>query len=208
MRDQEQVHWSGSHRPVLTGQGVYPRSLQSPLPVWLAVGGTPASVVRAGTLGLPLALAIIGGEPARFAPLRTLYDEAGRRAGHAPETLRFSLNVHGFLADDRRTAIDTAAPAFLQVMNRIGGERGWPPMSRAQFEETCTLHGANMVGSPEEAIEKILFQHELFGHDRLLVQLSVGTLPHDAVMHAVELLGTKVAPAVRAEIARRTEVRS
>ncbi|MCA9972242.1 MAG: LLM class flavin-dependent oxidoreductase [Anaerolineales bacterium] len=203
VRAAEHVHWAGRHRAPLTGQGVYPRPLQNPLPVWLAVGGTPESVVRAGTLGLPLALAIIGGLPEQFAPLVKLYQRAAAQAGHDPARLRFSINSHGYLADERQQARDEAFPAFALVMNKIGRERGWPPMRREQFDASCALRGANFVGSPEDVIEKILYQHEIFGHHRLLLQLSVGTMPHAQVMHAIELLGTKVAPVVREEIARR-----
>lgn len=199
VRAAEHVHWSGWHRAPLEGQGVYPRPLQNPLPVWLAVGGTPASVTRAAKLGLPLALAIIGGEPARFAALKELYQRVWRDAGHDPAAMRFSLNVHGFIAEDRRTAIGTAAPAFMQVMNKIGRERGWPPMTRAQFEASCELEGANLVGGPDEVAEKLLYWREIFDYDRALVQLSVGTLPHDSVTRAVGLLATEVAPSVRGE---------
>lgn len=203
LRDAEHVRWSGKHRPPLTGQGVYPRPFQSPLPVWIAVGGTPESVVRAGVLGLPLALAIIGGLPEQFAPLVDLYYRAAEHAGHDRAGLRFSINSHGYIADDRQQAVDEAFPSFQQVMNKIGRERGWPPMRREQFEASCGLRGANFIGSPDEIIEKILYQHAIFGHHRLLLQLSVGTMPHAQVMHAIELLGTKVAPVVRREIARR-----
>jgi probable LLM family oxidoreductase len=207
VRESERVTWSGSgrHRAPLSGQGVYPRPVQDPLPVWLAVGGTPNSVVRAATLGLPLALAIIGGEPARFAPMRELYERAWVQAGHDPSTLRFSLNVHGFIADDAQEALDLAAPAFMLVMNRIGRERGWPPMTRAQFDASTQPRGANFVGGPQQIIDKILATHAIFDHDRMLFQLSVGTLPHDKVLRAVELLGTEIAPVVRAEVAGRRE---
>lgn len=204
LRRGERVTWSGRHRPPLPGLGVYPRPLQEPLPVWLAVGGTPASAVRAGTLGLPLALAIIGGLPERFAPVVDLYRRAAQGAGHDPARLPVGLNVHGFVADDARRAADLFFPPYAAVMDRIGRERGWPGLTRAQFSASCTLRGANLVGSPDEVTEKILFQHEIFGHRRLLVQLTVGTLPHREVMRAIELLGTRVAPTVREEVARRT----
>lgn len=203
IREQVEVHWSGKHRPPLTGQGVYPRPIQDPLPVWIAVGGTPESVVRAAALGLPLALAIIGGIPEQFAGLVDLYNRAVAQYGHDRTKLALSINSHGFIADDAQEARDVAFPPFAQVMNKIGRERGWPPMSRQQFDTSCTLRGANFVGNPDEIIEKILFQHELFNHDRFLLQLSVGTMPHDKMLHAIELLGTKVAPVVRAEIGRR-----
>ena len=197
IRDNLQVTWSGKHRPPLTGQGVYPRPIQKPLPVWIAVGGTPQSVVRAGMLGLPLALAIIGGEPERFAPLVDLYRQAARRGGHDPAKLPVGINSHGYVADTSQQAADEAFPPFAEAMTRIGRERGWPPTTRAQFEAGRTLRGANFVGSPEQVVDKILFQHEIFGHARFLCQFSVGALPHDKLMHSIELFGTKVAPAVR-----------
>ncbi len=205
VRESEWVSWSGRHRPPLERQGVYPRPLQDPLPVWIAVGGTPESITRAGRLGLPLALAIIGGLPEQFAPLAALYRRAAAEAGHDPAALRFSINSHGFIADSRSQAIEESFPSFQLVMNRIGRERGWPPISRLQYEGSCSLRGANFVGSPDDIIEKILFQHEIFGHHRLLLMLSVGTMPHRQVMHAIELLGTKVAPVVRREIAGRLQ---
>ncbi len=203
LRESEHITWSGRFRPALTGQGVYPRPLQEKLPVWIAVGGTPESVVRAARLGLPLALAIIGGLPEQFAPLSRLYWDTAVRAGHDPAQLSFSINSHGFIAEDSRQAIEETFPAYKQVMDKIGRERGWPPMSREQFEASRMLRGANFIGTPDEVIEKILFQHQIFGHQRFLLQMSVGTMPHDKIMHAIELLGTKVAPVVRAEIARR-----
>jgi probable LLM family oxidoreductase len=202
LREEERISWSGTQRAPLEDLGVYPRPLQHPLPVWIAVGGTPQSVVRAGTLGLPLALAIIGGEPERFAPMAELYREAARRAGHDPAHLPMSINAHGFLADTSQAAADTAFPAFAATMNRIGRERGWPPITRPQFDASRTLRGANFVGSPQEVIDKILFQHEIFGHQRFLMQMSVGPLPHEAVLRSIELLGTEVAPVVRRELAR------
>jgi probable LLM family oxidoreductase len=181
--------------------GVYPRPLQDPLPVWIAVGGTPNSVARAGLLGLPMALAIIGGTPERFAPLAELHRRAAAEGGHEPP--RLSINSHGFVAETSQAAADAAFPPFATMMNRIGRERGWAPMSRADFDASTGLRGANFVGSPQQVIEKILFQHEVFGHDRFLMQLTVGTLPHGQVMRAIELYGTEVAPVVRREVAAR-----
>ena len=201
LRDGHRVTWSGQHRAPLNDLGVYPRPLQNPLPVWIAVGGTPQSVVRAGTLGLPLALAIIGGEPARFVPMVQLYRDAARRAGHDPATLPVSINSHGFVADTSREAADIAYPPYVEVMGRIGRERGWPPPTRQRFEAERSPHGAMLVGSPEEVAAKIVHEHELFGNTRFLVQLTVGPTPHDKVMRAIELLGTKVAPVVRGELA-------
>jgi probable LLM family oxidoreductase len=209
LRDSERVTWSGRHRPALHDAAVYPRPLQQPLPVWIAVGGSPGSVVRAGTLGLPLMLAIIGGAPARFAPLIDLYRQAvqGRevvehdapgRAGSA-----VGINSHTYLADTSQRAADEYFPAYSQVMNRIGRERGWPPMSRQQFDAACSPAGHLLVGSPQQVVEKILAEHELFGHDRFLAQISIGTLPHARVLHATELFGTAVAPVVREALAPR-----
>ncbi len=204
LRVAERVTWKGRHRASLQDLGVYPRPFQTQLPIWVAVGGTPESVARAATLGLPLALAIIGGMPERFAPLVHLYRETAQRAGHDAAQLPVSINSHGFIADDSRQAADTYYPSATVLMNKIGRERGWSPATRQQLELGRTLRGADFVGSPTEIIEKILFQHELFGHQRLLLQLGLGTLPHAKMMRAVELLGTEVAPVVRQEIAQRT----
>jgi probable LLM family oxidoreductase len=203
IRESERVTWSGAHRAPIAGLPVYPRPLQDPLPVWIAVGGHPESVVRAGRLGLPLALAIIGGQPRRFVPLVDLYREAGRRAGHEPAKLRVSINSHGLIGDDSRKVADDAYAAYSYVMAKIGRERGWPPPTREQFEAERGPLGANLVGTPEEVAAKIVYEHELFGLDRFLIQLSVGTLPHEKVLHAIELFGTKVAPIVRREIDKR-----
>ncbi len=206
IRDNERVTWTGQHRAPLNNLGVYPRPLQNPLPVWIAVGGTPESAVRAGTLGLPLALAIIGGVPERFVPLVTLYRDAARRAGHDPAQLPVSINSHAFVALSSQQAADDFFPPYAEVMTKIGRERGWSPMSRPQFEALRSPRGALAVGSPQEVIEKILFQHELFGHQRYLAQLSVGTMPHAKIMCAIELFGTEIAPVVRREVQRRTVV--
>jgi probable LLM family oxidoreductase len=203
LRDSENVRWSGRHRAPIEGQGVYPRPLQDKLPIWIAVGGTPQSVVRAGTLGLPLALAIIGGEPERFVPLVALYRETARRAGHDPARLSVGINSHGYVADSADEAAEAFYSPYAEVMTRLGRERGWPPTTRQQFERLRSPRGSLLLGSPEEVAAKILFQHELFGNDRSLIQLSVGTMPHDGVMRAIELLGKCVAPLVREEIARR-----
>ncbi len=198
IRESERVTWSGNHRAPIDDLGVYPRPVQDPLPVWIAVGGTPQSVVRAGTLGLPLALAIIGGAPARFSGLVELYRDAGKRAGHAPDTLKVGINSHGFIADSSQEAVDTYYPGHAEVMTRIGRERGWPPQTRAHFEAERSPHGALLVGSVDEVAEKILYEHEIFRHDRFLLQLSVGPMPHAKLMRAIELYGTRVAPIVRA----------
>jgi probable LLM family oxidoreductase len=204
LRATERVTWSGTHRAPLDGLGVYPRPLQHPLPVWIAVGGTPQSVVRAATLGLPMALAIIGGQPERFVPLVALYREAARRAGHDPAQLPVSINSHGFIAERSQQAADDAFPPYLDVMGRIGRERGWPPPTRQRFEAERAPRGALLVGSPQEVIDKILWEHELFAHQRFLLQLSVGTMPHAKMLRAIELLGTEVAPVVRCEVAARS----
>ncbi len=201
LRESVRVSWSGRHRPPIDDLGVYPRPIQDPLPIWVAVGGSPESAFRTGTLGLPMALAIIGGLAERFAPIVELHREAAVQAGHEPPHV--SINSHGFIANTREQALEESYPSVAAVMNRIGRERGWPPMSRADYEEAAELHGANFVGSPQDVIEKILYQHEIFHHDRFLVQLSVGPMPHDKMLHAIELLGTEVAPAVREEVARR-----
>jgi len=202
VREQERVTWSGAHRPPIDDRGVYPRPVQQPLPVWVAVGGTPESAVRAGQLGLPMALAIIGGEPARFAPFAKLFRRSAEAAGHRPAP-PLSINSHGFIADDAAEAAEIAFGPMKLQMDRIGRERGWPPLTREQFEASRGLHGASFVGSPDEVVAKILYQHEIFAHDRFLIQLTIGSIPHERTMRAIELFGTRVAPAVRAELARR-----
>ncbi|HET9003281.1 MAG TPA: LLM class flavin-dependent oxidoreductase [Gemmatimonadaceae bacterium] len=197
IRDSERVTWSGTTRAPLRNLAVLPRPLQEKLPVWIAIGGTPQSIVRAGTLGLPMALAIIGGAPERFAPLVQLYRDSGVQAGHDLASLQVGINSHAYLADDSKRAMDEFYPSYADSMTRIGRERGWPPTTREQVEAGRRRRGALFVGSPQEAIDKILFQHTLFGHTRFMAQVGVGTLPHPQVMHAIELLGTIVAPAVR-----------
>jgi probable LLM family oxidoreductase len=204
LRESERVTWTGKHRAPLEDAGVYPRPVQDPLPVWIAVGGTPQSVVRAALLGLPLAIAIIGGQPERFAPLARLYREAAGQAGHDPALLPISINSHTYVAETSQRASDEYFPTYAATMNRIGRERGWPPMSRAQFEAGRSPRGALLVGSPEQVTEKILFEHEIFGLERFMAQISVGTIEHARVMRAIELFGTDVAPAVRKEITRRS----
>jgi probable LLM family oxidoreductase len=202
LRKSEQVTWSGKHRAAIDGLGVYPRPVQDPLPVWVAVGGTPESAARAGMLGLPMALAIIGGMPERFAPFVELHRRAGEQAGHG--RLRVSINSHGYIAETRERAAEDAYPPYELMMNRIGRERGWRPMTRQDFNAAMTIRGANFVGSPQDVIDKILFQYEIFQHDRFLLQITVGAMPHDKVMRSIELFATEVAPAVREEVARRT----
>jgi probable LLM family oxidoreductase len=187
------------------GHGVYPRSAHEPLPVWVAVGGTPESAYRAGRLGLPMALAIIGGQPERFVPFAELHRRAAREAGHDPPPA-LSINSHAYVADTAEQAADKYFPPYAAMMNAIGAERGWAPIERPTFDALRARRGALVVGGPDEVVEKILFQHELFGHERFLAQISVGTLSHANVLHAIELLGTKVAPRVREEVARRRTV--
>ncbi|MDX6408119.1 MAG: hypothetical protein QOE13_1190 [Gaiellaceae bacterium] len=201
LRESVRVTWSGKHRAPLEDSGVYPRPLQDPLPVWVAVGGNPESAVRAGVLGLPMALAIIGGQPERFVPFAELHREAAKKAGHA--RLPLSINSHAYVAETTQEAAEEFYPSYAEMMNAIGRERGWSGIRRPDYDALRTKRGALVVGNPEEVIEKILFQHEIFGHDRFLGQVSVGTMPHDKVMRAIELLGTEVAPVVRAEVARR-----
>ncbi len=187
-------------------RGVYPRPYQHRLPVWIAVGGTPQSVARAGVLGLPLALAIIGGEPARFAPLFDLYREAARRSGHHAGELATSINVHGFVAETNDKAADDFYLPHSEVMNRIGRERGWGPTDRTHFDQARGPRGALFVGDPETVAEKIVAQHRLFRNDRFLLQMAIGAMPHDKLMKAIELYGTKVAPLVCKETAKATAI--
>jgi|SRR5215207_2828139 len=200
LRQSERVTWSGRHRASLDDASVYPRPVQDPLPVWIAVGGTPQSVVRAALLGLPLAIAIIDGQPERFAPVARLYREAASQAGHDPARLPISINSHTYVAETSQQASDEYFPTYAAMMNWIGSERGWRPMGREQFEMGRVPRGALVVGSPEEVAEKILFEQELFGHQRFMAQVSVGTMAHEKVMRAIELFGTEVAPAVRKEL--------
>jgi len=197
IRDGEHVTWSGETRAPVNGRGVYPRPLQEPLPVWIAVGGTPQSVARAGAFGLPLALAIIGGEPHRFAPLFDLYRDAARRAGQDAAKLKTSINVHGFIADTTEAAADAFYGPQAEVMNRIGRERGWGATSRAQFDMARGAKGALFVGDPEAVAEKIVAHHRIFRNDRFLLQMAIGLMPHEQIMRGIELYGTKVAPLVR-----------
>ena len=207
LRDGERITWPGGrHRAAIEDRGVYPRPVQDPLPVWIAVGGTPESAVRAGTLGIPMALAIIGGEPERFAPFAQLFRRAAVTAGHHPIPA-FSINSHGFIADTGDEAAEIAFGPTKLMMDRIGRERGWPPMTREQFEASRGLHGSSFVGSPDEVVAKILFQHEIFQHDRFLIQFTIGSIPHEHVLRSIELFGTVVAPAVREEVARRVAAR-
>jgi probable LLM family oxidoreductase len=201
LNESEQVSWpGGKHTPPITDRGVYPRPYQEKLPIWIAVGGTPQSLERAGMLNLPLALAIIGGEPARFAPLFDLYRQAAQRAGHDPAALKTSINVHGFVATTTQEPADTFYAPQAEVMNRIGRERGWPPTSRQQFDVARGPRGALFVGSPAEVTDKILAAHEIFRFDRFLIQMAIGVMDHIKLMKAIEIFGTRVAPEVRKAI--------
>ncbi len=198
IRESLHVHWSGKHRAPLTGQAVYPRPVQNPLPVWIGVGGTPASFVRAGTLGLPLMVAIIGGEPHRFRPLVDLYREAGREAGHPPESLKVGIHAVGYVADTDSQAADDFYPGFARMFTEIGKERGWPPTRRSHYDAMLGPTGALIIGNVKTVVEKILHYNEVLGGvSRLNLQMSPGTLPHAKALHAIELLGDKVAPLVR-----------
>jgi alkanesulfonate monooxygenase SsuD/methylene tetrahydromethanopterin reductase-like flavin-dependent oxidoreductase (luciferase family) len=221
LRKSDRVTWSGKHRASLQDVGVFPRPLQNPLPVWIAVGGSPGSIVRAGKLGLPLMLAIIGGSPARFKPLIDLYREAVRQGAATKEEaappqaappeltppngadrsgVAVGINSHTYVAATSQQAMDEYFPAYAPMMNRIGRERGWQPLTREQFERSCDPEGHLLVGSPQQVAEKILAEHELFSHDRFLAQLSVGTLAHEKVIRATELFASEVAPIVRAAL--------
>ncbi|MFE4709947.1 LLM class flavin-dependent oxidoreductase [Paenibacillus sp. NPDC056722] len=203
IRKSEKVTWRGGHRPAIHNLGVYPRSVQSPLPVWIGTGGNPESAIRAGVLGLPVAFAIIGGMPEQFAPLVRLYKEAAAKAGHDPAKLQIATHSHGFVSDTTEQAAELLYPPIQAQMNVIGRERGWSqPYSRATFDAARSLRGALYVGDPEYVAEKIILLRKNLGITRFFLHLSAGTLPHEELMHAIELLGTKVAPIVRKELAR------
>jgi probable LLM family oxidoreductase len=202
IRDNKIVHWSGKHRAPLTGQAIFPRPLQDPLPIWVGVGGTPTSFVRAGMLGLPLMVAIIGGEPESFRPLIDLYREAGKRAGHSAEKLAVGLHLIGFLGDTSEQAADDFFPGYAHTFTEIGKERGWRPTTRAQFDALRGPTGALMIGDAETVAEKILYQHEaLGGISRLTFQMGVSTLPHQTMLRAIEILGTRLLPMIKNELA-------
>lgn len=203
LRETEKITWAGKFRAPLDNLSIYPRPVQEKIPIWVAVGGTPESAIRAATLGLPMALAIIGGMPERFAPFFELYRHAAQQAGYDPAQMPLSINSHGFIADDSQQAAAEYYPTATMIMNKIGRERGWAPATPQQLEASRTLRGADFVGSPLEIIEKILFQHEIFGHQRLLLYLGFNTIEHKKMMRAIELFGTAVAPVVRKEIALR-----
>ena len=201
IRDNEHVRWSGEYRPPLTGQGIYPRPLQNPLPIWLGVGGTPESFVRAGQLGLPLMVAIIGGETHRFRPLVDLYRQSGKEAGYSANQLKVGVHSLGYVAENTKQAADDFFPGYARTMTDIGKERGWPKMTRNHFEEQMGSQGALIVGDPDEVIEKIIRHSKaLGGISRITFMMNPASLPHDKLMRATELIGTQVAPALREEL--------
>jgi probable LLM family oxidoreductase len=198
LRNDEHVYWSGKYRPTLNGQGVYPRPLQKSLPIWIGVGGTPESFVRAGMLGLPLMVAIIGGETHRFRPLIDLYREAGRRAGHLPDQLKVGVHSLGYIAESTQEAVDDFFPGYARTMTEIGKERGWPKMTRASFDAQRGPQGALLVGDPDEVAEKIIRHGQaLGGISRITFMMNPASLPHAKLMRATKLIGTRVAPVIR-----------
>lgn len=204
VNQSEKVTWNGKLRASLDNLGVYPRPYQQQLPIWLAVGGTPESAVRAATLKLPMALAIIGGMPERFVPFVNLYKEAAKENGADLNALPLGINTHVFISDTSQQAGDEYYPTYAAMMNKIGRERGWPPLSREQFDANRSEKGYLMVGSAQQVIDKILYEHELFNHTRFLAQMSVGTVDHKKIRKSMELFGTQVAPVVRKATANST----
>ena len=202
IRESEKVTWKGGHRPAIQNLGIYPRPVQDPLPVWIGSGGNQESVVRAGLLGLPLVLAIIGGSPLQFAPLVELYKKAVAHAGHDITKLPVASHSHGFIAENTQLAADKFFPSTQQVMNKLGRERGWGPYTRASFDSARTLEGALYVGDSKTVAEKIVHLRKNVGITRFMLHVPVGSMPHDDVMRAIELLGKEVAPMVREEVAR------
>jgi probable LLM family oxidoreductase len=201
VRENEHVHWSGRFRPALTGQGVYPRPVQNPLPIWVGVGGTPKSFARAGALGLPLMVAIIGGETRRFRPLIDLYRETGERFGHAPEKLRVGVHSLGYVAATQKEAGDDFYPGYAKAVGSVAEERGWGPMTRTRFDAQLGPQGALLIGEPDEVVEKILRHNDaLGGISRITFQMNASSLPHAKIVRSIEMLGARVAPVVRKEL--------
>ena len=201
INQSEKLSWKGKHRPSFENKGIYPRPYQNKLPIWIAVGGTPASAVRAANLGIPLALAIIGGMPEQFVPFINLYRQTAVKNGQDSADLQIGINSHVYIANDSQQASDELFPSYATMMNRIGQERGWSPLSRQQFDYSRSAKGALLVGSPQEVIDKILYEHELFGNTRFLAQMSMGDMPHQKILRSIELFGTVVAPAVKKALA-------
>jgi len=197
LNEDEHITWKGKHTQTIENRGVYPRPFQDKLPIWIAVGGTPESIVRAATHGLPMALAIIGGMPSAFVPHIKLYRDVYKKSGHDLSRLQLSINSHTYIADDSQQAADEFYPPYSDVMTRIGKERGWPATNRQQYDASLSPKGSLLVGSPQQVIDKILYEHELFGHTRFLAQMSLGAMPHDKILHSIELFATKVAPVIR-----------
>jgi probable LLM family oxidoreductase len=197
INQHEIVSWKGTHRAPINNLGVYPRPLQQQLPIWIAVGGTPASVVRAGSLNLPLTIAILGGNPVYFTQLTDLYRNAAKRAGHDVAQLQLCINEHTYIADSTQQARDEFWVIYGKVMNRIGKERGWSEMTREHFDALCEPDGPLVVGNVKEVKEKLIYQHKLFNNTRFLAQIISGDIPHEKMMHSIELFGKEVVPAVR-----------
>ena len=197
LNEGERITWKGTLRPSLNNAGIYPRPEQKKIPLWIAVGGTPQSVVRAATLDIPMALAIIGGDPRRFEPFFKLYRESHAKAGHKAEAIQLSLNMHGFVSDTTENAKRIYGAAQLEVMNRIGRERGWPPQNMSHFEQAAGPAGNLIVGDAARVIDRILELHAIFKNTRILIQMAIGTVPHAEQLKAIEILGSKVAPAVK-----------
>ncbi|OIJ14370.1 luciferase [Anaerobacillus alkalilacustris] len=202
IRESEKVTWRGGHRPAINNLGVYPRPVQNPLPVWIGSGGNPESVIRAGVLGLPLVLAIIGGNPVNFAPLVQIYKKAASKAGHDISNLPVASHSHGFIAEDTENAADKFFPSTQYVMNVLGRERGWGHYDRSSFDAARSFEGALYVGDPQTVANKIIHLRKKVGITRFMLHVPVGSMPHDDVMKTIELLGTEVAPRVREEISR------
>jgi probable LLM family oxidoreductase len=199
LNKSEKFSWKGKFRPSFENLGVYPRPYQQSLPIWLAAGGTPASAVRAATLGLPLMLAIIGGLPEQFVPFVNLYRSSSEEAGKDLTKLQLGVNNHFYVSENSQQAAGEFYPYYAEMMNRVGRDRGWPPLSQQQFDYSRSPKGALMVGSVQQVIDKILYEHELFGNTRFLAQASVGNVPHKMIMDSIELFGTKVVPVIRKE---------
>lgn len=197
LNKSERISWKGKHTQTINNLGIYPRPAKGQLPIWVAVGGTPESVARAATYGLPMALAIIGGEPARFVPYAQYYRDVYKNEGHDMDQLQLSINSQVYVAETSQQARDEFYPAYADTMGRIGKERGWPPLNRQQFDTSTKKHGALLVGSPQEVVEKMIYEFELFNNTRFLAQMSLGPMPHDKIMKAIELFGSRVAPDVR-----------
>ena len=197
INQHEIVNWKGTHRAPINNLGVYPRPLQQQLPIWIAVGGTPASVVRAGSLNLPLTIAILGGSPIQFTQLTNLYRRSAEKAGHDVSRLQLCINEHTYIADSSEQAKDEFWIIYEKIMNRIGRERGWSKMTRDHFDALCEPDGPLVVGSVKDAAEKLIYQHKLFNNTRFLAQIISGDIPHEKMMHSIELFGKEVMPAVK-----------